>query len=50
MISSSRGGMQYSECFSPLGIGVSDYVLLKLLVEKVILQSQTGIHETILQI
>jgi len=28
-----RGGMQSSECFSPLGSGVNDYVLLKVLFE-----------------
>ena len=33
MISSSRGGMQSSEGFSPLGIGVNDYVLLKFFAE-----------------
>lgn len=32
MISSIRGVMQSSECLSPLGSGVNDYVLLKVLV------------------
>jgi len=33
MMSSNRGGMQSSECLSPLGNGVNDYVLLKVIVE-----------------
>ena len=35
MIYSNRGGMQSSEGFSSLGIGVSHYALLKLFAENV---------------
>jgi len=51
MIISSRTGMQFSEQPRLLGNGVNDGVLLKMLLgEMVILQSQTGIYGTILQI
>jgi len=51
MVISGRTVVQFSEQSRLLGNGVDDGVLLKVFLrEMVMLQSQTGIYETILQI